>query len=157
VTSKLCYCSYKDINQLNTTTTTTTTTQQKIKQFQWILSHVNIGGNEWIDEIAKIATTLQPTLQPVMSLKVNISALNKTIAQNWKNEVSNSSVGNSYKLNAKHIDLSMYNNIPRALQTFGARATLGHIITILFIQIWTQPDSYVQVMSTTGRNSTTHL
>jgi hypothetical protein len=32
------------------------------------------------------------------------------------------SVGNSYKLNAKHIDLSMYKNIPRELQTFGARA-----------------------------------
>jgi hypothetical protein len=64
-----------------------------------------------------------------MSLEVSISALNKKIAQNWKNKVSNSSVGNSYKLNAKHIDLSMYKNIPRALQTFGARARLGDIVT----------------------------
>jgi ribonuclease HI len=54
--------------------------QQKIIQFQWIPSHVNIDGNKWTDKIAKIATMLQPTLQPVMSLEVNISALNKTTA-----------------------------------------------------------------------------
>jgi len=65
----------------------------------------------------------------VISLEVSISALNKTIAQNWKKKVSNSSVGNSYELNAKHIDLSVYENIPRALQTFGARARLHHIVT----------------------------
>jgi hypothetical protein len=80
-------------------------------------------------DIAKIATMLQPTLQPVMLLEGNISALNKTLAQNWKNKVADSSVGKSYKLNAKHTDLSVYRNIPRALQTFGARARLGHIMT----------------------------
>jgi hypothetical protein len=77
------------------------TAQWKILQFHWIPSHVNIDGNEWVDEIAKTATMLQPTLQPVMSLEVNISALNKTTAQNWKNKVSYSSVGNTYTLNSK--------------------------------------------------------
>jgi ribonuclease HI len=103
--------------------------QQKIIQFQWIPSHVNIDSNERVDEIAKIATMLQPTLQPVMSLEVNVSALNKIIAQIWKNRVSDSSVGNSYKLNAKHIYVPMYKKISRALQTFSARARLGHILT----------------------------
>jgi hypothetical protein len=64
-----------------------------------------------------------------MSLEVKSSALNKTTAQNRENKVSNSSVGNSYKLNAKHINLSMFKNMPRALQTFGAKARLGHIVT----------------------------
>jgi hypothetical protein len=40
-----------------------------------------------------------------------------------------SNVGNSFKLNAKHISLSVYKNIPRALQTLGARARIGHILT----------------------------
>jgi len=64
-----------------------------------------------------------------MSLEVSISGLNKTVAQNWKNKVSNSDVGNSCKLNAKHVDLSVYKNIPRSLQTFGSRVRLGHIVT----------------------------
>jgi hypothetical protein len=68
-----------------------------------------------------------------MSVEVSISALNKTVAQNWKNKVSDSNVGNSYRLNAKHIDLTMYKNIPRALQTFSARARLGHIVTQTYL------------------------
>jgi hypothetical protein len=43
--------------------------------------------------------------------------------------MSNSNVGNSYKLNAKQTVLSLHMNIPRALQILGARARLGHIMT----------------------------
>ena len=52
--------------------------------------------------------------------------MNKKITQDWKNKMSNSTVGKSYHQNIKHPNISAYRYIPRELQTFGARATLGH-------------------------------
>jgi len=36
-------------------------------------------------------------------------------------------------LDGEHIDLSVYTDIPRALRTFGARATFGHIVTLSYL------------------------
>jgi hypothetical protein len=55
--------------------------------------------------------------------------MNKKITQDWKNKISNSTAGKSYNQNTKHPNISVYKNIPTALQTFGARARLGHILT----------------------------
>lgn len=73
---------------------------------------------------------LQPTPQTVMSLKASTSAMNKKkITEDWKNKIPNSTVGKSWQQNIKHANISVYKNIPTAMQTFGARATLGHIVT----------------------------
>jgi hypothetical protein len=64
-----------------------------------------------------------------MSLKASTSAMNKKITQDWKNKISNSTVGKSYHQNIKHPNILVHKNIPRALQTFGPRARLGHIVT----------------------------
>jgi hypothetical protein len=72
---------------------------------------------------------LQPTLQVVVSLKASTLAINKRITQDWKNKISNSTVGKSYHQNIKYPNISVYKNILRALQTFVARARLGYIVT----------------------------
>jgi hypothetical protein len=80
---------------------------------------------------------LQPTLQTVMSLKASTPAMNKKITQDWKNKISNATAGKSYHQNIKHPNISVYKNIPRALQTFGARARLGHIVTQSYLYKFT--------------------
>jgi hypothetical protein len=75
---------------------------------------------------------LQPILQTVMSLKASTSAMNKKITQDWKNKIPNSTVGKSYHQNIKHPNISVYKNIPRALQTFSTR-TWSHSDPILSV------------------------